>query len=182
MNRLSVELRRKLSLIILSLVLILSTLACNLISRVTDPVGQVIDEAQQIVTQVNIEEIEEAVEAIATSVPFDTEGLQETLAAVPENLQGGELPEDIPIPPDAVENLNVTANLISFASQIPFEELRDFYKTEMPNQGWVESNTANLETTIAAVLNYDKDARSAVVTISANPLDGQTMVLITLTE
>ena len=44
--------RQKYSLFVLILMFGLATLACGLVSSITDPVGEVIDEAQQIVTQV----------------------------------------------------------------------------------------------------------------------------------
>lgn len=176
---------RRFRLLLFLVLLILSSLACGLLSQVTDPVADVIDEAQQIATQVgdittqvSIEELSTTMEAFATEMPI--EGLQATAEAVTEGLQPGEAPPDIPVVAET-SNLYTSKDLVSFTTSLPYDQVVDFYKEQMPLNEWLLAESGNVESPSASILNFDKPQRRAIVTISANPLNAETVVLITIT-
>ncbi|MBN1667293.1 MAG: hypothetical protein JW862_09390 [Anaerolineales bacterium] len=172
--------------LILTLIL-LTSLGCGLISQVTDPVGEFMDEAQQIITQVgdmatqaNVEELSATLEAMTTAMPVDLEGLQATAEAVTESLQPGEAPPDIPLV-DETTNLFTSKDLVSYTTALGYRQVIDFYKEQMPLNEWIALEDDNIETPAAAILNFEKPNRKAVVTISSNPLNAETVVLISIT-
>jgi hypothetical protein len=95
-----------------------------------------------------------------------------TVPAIPT--LGGDRPEDIPVV-EPNENLFASADAVSYETTTSFDDVKEFYKEQMPANGWEESPGA-LEFGDTAILNYTKDGRTAVVTLSVN--SGKTVVVI----
>lgn len=90
-------------------------------------------------------------------------------------------PEDVSIPQEPeVENLYATQDIVSYTIGQDFAAVLDFYKREMPANGWTAVSEGTLESEQAAVLKYTKDGRSATLSLSEGPQEGQTVVVITL--
>jgi hypothetical protein len=50
----------------------------------------------------------------------------------------------------------------------------------MPANGWKEASSGWVETAQATVLRYEKPDKLSTVTITRNPIDGRSVVLITI--
>jgi hypothetical protein len=94
-------------------------------------------------------------------------------------LNAGNLPEDIPVPPDAEEVSNMFG-MITFNSASTPQDISDFYKAEMPNNGWTQNSAEEMGGMF--LLEYAKDARTASFMISTDSDTGKTSVVITVQE
>jgi hypothetical protein len=95
-----------------------------------------------------------------------------------EALSSGAPPEDIPVPDDAQE-LQVVAfmGMITFRSPRSPQEIADFYRAEMPNNGWTEVSVD--QTGGTQTLEYSKGDRKASLLITTDSDTGRTSVLVT---
>jgi hypothetical protein len=188
------------------------TLACNLISNVSNQVNEVKDTAVSVATQVGEGQkwlgtakavatevgnsgLLETAQVYATQVgesgfletaqAYATEngpGMIETAKAIATQIPSntGEIPDDIPVVPGENEELFGSNELVSYTTGMDFNAVVDFYKTEMPNNGWEKGDQDSLETSNIAYLYFKKQNRSASVVISINPLTSKTLVVITI--
>jgi hypothetical protein len=118
-------------------------------------------------------------EGVGTNSP----GLVQTAQAAFQNeIPTGEPPADVPI-----FNRNEAQSFIGYSQYIfyispnPYQDVLQFYTTEMPNNGWQYQENESHEYANAAQLNYTKDNRTASVNLSINPLNNTTAVVINLT-
>ena len=92
---------------------------------------------------------------------------------------GSGLPEDIPLIADA-EEVTSLMGFITFMSPSTPEEVTEFYKIEMANNGWSEVSAEEMAGMF--LLEYLKDGRTASLMISEDSETGKTSVLITIVE
>ncbi|MEN8173800.1 MAG: hypothetical protein ABFS03_13095, partial [Chloroflexota bacterium] len=71
-------------------------------------------------------------------------------------------------------------NLVTYHTPIDFQDVLHFYRTEMPNYGWGKGDATAVETSSNAKLPYQNDTQRATVTISINPANDETIVLINI--
>lgn len=118
------------------------------------------------------------IQAVATYSP----GLVQTAQAVIEQeIPTGEPPTDVPIiNRDQVQNYFGSNQYIFYTSPTQYLQVLEFYKTEMPNNGWQYLQNDSNEYANAAQLNYFKDTRTATINLSLNPLNNTTVVVINL--
>jgi hypothetical protein len=100
-----------------------------------------------------------------------------TIEVPAEALEASALPEDIPFPEDAADVTNAFGFIV-FTSALGPEAVFEFYKVEMPDNGWTEDSSEAVPGFWG--LEYSKDGRSASIMISDD--DGNASVMITLTE
>jgi len=102
-----------------------------------------------------------------------------TIEVPPEALESGKPPEDIPVPENA-EDLQVLAmmGMLTFQSVSTPEELADYYKAEMPNNGWTEVTVDTMAGMVSLV--YSKGDRTATFLITADSDTGKTSVMVTV--
>lgn len=129
---------------------------------------------------------EERPSAIGTAKAFVTQegpGLKETAQVAMTQVAGSldEPPQDIPLVSGDRENFLGTNFMVTYMTTMSFQEVLDFYKSEMPAKGWTKVTQGTVETQDTAALNYEKDNRKAAVTLNVNPLDKKTIVLIVIT-
>jgi hypothetical protein len=103
--------------------------------------------------------------------PFAIEVPEEALAS-------GTLPEDIPIPEDAQEVTNMFG-MLTFTSPTGIQEIAEFYKTEMPGNGWSEISVNEMSGMY--MLEYTKESRTASFMITTGD-SGETSVMITVQD
>ncbi|UCH61222.1 MAG: hypothetical protein JSV61_07000, partial [Anaerolineales bacterium] len=122
---------------------------------------------------------------LATAQALATEqgpGLRETTQALATQaaLNLGGAPEDIPVVEGERQNFIASSQLVSYFTRLDFQQVVDFYQAQMPANGWslLEEGIVQAENT--ATLNYVKADRLASVTLTVNPLDNQTIVVITI--
>ena len=152
--------------------------------------GSLLTTAQAIVTQ--RPGILETVQAFTTqgapllstiqAVVTDNPGMAQTAQAlIQQEIPTGEAPTDIPIVTSAqVENYFGSSQYIFYTTPLPYAQLLEFYKTEMPNNGWQYLESTSNEYANAAQLNYYKDNRIATINLSANPLNNTSVVVISI--
>lgn len=168
-----------------------AVLALAVVACVCGPVGQAqqglqtaqaaASEVQGLATQAQA--FATQAEALATQI--EQSGLQETAQALATQAESGtlvvpgqgETPEDIPLLEDR-QNFVGGANYVTYTTGADYQTVVDFYKKEMPAQGWTASGDA-MEFSGIATLSYSKDNRQAQVVIAG--AEGQTSVVITIT-
>ena len=102
-----------------------------------------------------------------------------TIEVPSEALESGQPPEDIPIADDATGLTNMLG-MITYNTAKTAQEIHDFYKAEMPNNGWTEESDDAFGDIF--MMQYTKDGSTASVTITTDSQTGKTSVLITVQE
>lgn len=102
-----------------------------------------------------------------------------TIEVPEEALASSKLPEDIPVP-EGAEEVSFMFGMLTFNSASSPTEVADFYKAQMPENGWTESGVTELGDMY--MLEYTQDGRSASLIISTDTDTGKTTVLITVPE
>ena len=127
----------------------------------------------------------EAPGALETLQAFSTEngpGILQTYQAYVTKMSenNNNPPPDIPLVPGDKENLYVSQELVSYFTSMEFQNVLTFYIDEMPKNGWNKVEQGWVENSNSAVLTYEKPNRSVSITLSINPLDNHTIVMITI--
>jgi hypothetical protein len=127
---------------------------------------------------------EQGPELQATLQSFATEqapGLLETARAMGTAAAPllGQAPADVPIVQGELENLVSTRLLVSYATAIDSTQVVAFYNTEMVANGWTKVNEEALGDAIT-LLTFEKQGRTAMLTVTANSLTGKTTVVIVI--
>jgi len=120
---------------------------------------------------------------LQTAEALITQGSSELLptfqAVATQYLFRGPPPDDIPIISDGeLTNLLTNQSTISYYVTVDLPQVVDFYQTTMPEHDWVDVTDSNLIKTDAAVLKFFKPEQVATITLTANPISQQTVVLI----
>ena len=184
-------------LLMISLLVIVS-LACALTSTI-DRIRegqQAVETIQGIATEFDESGIISTGEALATEI--DESGLQETALAVatdigesgiPETAQAfatdividpGDVPADIPIFEGEKEAFVGSDQVISYFVKAEFQDVLNYYQSEMPARGWTAVDTGTVVTDSTANLIFKKDGREVTIVIGEVPFVGQVTVVISL--
>ena len=102
-----------------------------------------------------------------------------TIEVPQEALDANKPPEDIPVPDDAADVSNLFGMITYTTAKTP-QEIHDFYKAEMPKNGWTETGDDSFGDMF--MMQYTKDGSTASVTITADATSGKTSVMITVQE
>jgi len=102
-----------------------------------------------------------------------------TIEVPSEALEAGQPPEDVPVPDDAAE-LTSLFGMITYTTAKTAQEIHDFYRAEMPNNGWTETSDDAFGDVF--MMQYTKDGSTASVTITTDSQTGKTSVMITIQE
>jgi len=142
------------------------------------------------------------ISGIATQIPS---GMVETAIAIMPTMQSvvtkiaptfeskttqvysspNEVPPDIPIMPGEISAFVGSPQAFSYVITADFNQVVNFYKTEMPSKGWTAMNAGGESSSMApgmsnAELNFQMGNRKATVVITEIPFVGQTTVVINL--
>ena len=125
--------------------------------------------------------LQETAKAFATQ---EGPGLEKTAEAALTQIAGsmGEPPDDIPIIEGEKENLITGEFAVSYSISMSIEDVANFYKSEMPKEGWRLVEQGHLESESMVALNYEKQGRSAGITIITSPINQQTLVFILIVK
>jgi len=138
-------------------------------------------------------------ETIQVFVTQQGPGLEQTINALvtqqgPEMLETGQaiatqvaastgnLPTDIPLVEGEKDNLFKSDSLISYFTPLDLNTTKEFYTNEMPANGWTYVKEETAVENEVVLLYFDKPDRKASVTLSVNPLDKHTIVLIAIQQ
>ncbi len=126
-------------------------------------------------------EVEQTLQAFATQ---EAPRLEQTANAVLTAMAAakGQPPEDIPLIEGDRKNFVSSSLFVSYETPRPYNEVLDFYKQKMVENGWVAVEAGSVEADKAAFLNFEKDQRRASVSLSVNPINQDTIVVIMLSE
>ena len=92
-------------------------------------------------------------------------------------------PEDVPIiSPGDVSNLFTNQATVSYYVDLELPAVVTYYRNTMPQYGWTDVSDEKSIRDEAAVMKFFKPDRVASITLTANPLNRQTIVLITITN
>lgn len=136
---------------------------------------------QALATRASDEGYLSTVEALATQGPRD---LVPTFQAVAtQYLFPAPPPEDVPIYSEGeVSNLFTNQATISYYVDRELPTVISFYRNAMPRYGWSDVSDEKSISEVAAILKFFKPERVASVTLTSNPINQQTVVLITITN
>lgn len=88
-------------------------------------------------------------------------------------------PDDIPLPPEAdLSNLFANQSVVTYLTSQDYRDVVSFYEDSMPAEGWSLASSGNLETDKLAIINYEKDERTATLIIVNNAVEELTAVTI----
>lgn len=123
----------------------------------------------------------QTVEALVTQGP--NELLPTFKAVATQYLFPAPPPDDIPIiKTGEVTNLFTNQATVSYFVDLDLPLVVDFYQDLMPELGWTDVTDENSILAEAAIMKFFKPERVATVTLTSNPLNQQTVVLITITS
>lgn len=173
--------------------LISATIACSLLPSIGGEIGEVIDTVGAIATVIMDSDILETSQAMITEI--SDSGMLETIQAeitewVPDLDQSiateiasgfDEPPPDIPLVAGERENFIGTKNMVTYTTAIDFDSVVEFYKNEMPANGWTLNDDGTIEMELLIQLNYEKPDRKASVSITKNLINNKTLVAIFIT-
>jgi len=181
-------------MLLISLI-VAATMGCKLIENVRSTVQlastgvAVATDIGALITEIVPPGVEETVQAgMPTMLAAITE-IAPTLEAITTQVYTSpeDAPADIPIIPGETSAFVGSAQAISYVTTSDFNQVVDFYKTEMLNKGWtsVDSGTGpsvEVPGMSNAELHFQKDSRKATVIITEIPFVGQTTVVINLED
>ena len=150
--------------------------------------SEMLKTAQAIATEVGESGLLQTAQAVATQ---EGPGLMETAKALAtqkgpgleETARSfmGEPPDDIPILDGEKDNYLAGEFMVSYAVSVDFEEVVDFYRREMPDSGWTEEEQTSIESDSVVTITFHKGPRKASVTISVNPINRKTTIVVLIT-
>jgi hypothetical protein len=203
---------RRAKIIIFIITLLFSSVACSVLNigkqahsaeqtalAVKTQVGGVIDTSSSLLKTaqafVNSQpELLETARALTTqlaplastvvAVDRDHPGLiQTSQAAIRREIPTGEPPSDIPVlDSDQVYNFFGTSQYIFYTTPVLYPQVLEFYRTQMPENGWQYMDNKSHEYANAAELIYAKEARLATLNLSSNPLNQTSVVVIAIAK
>ncbi len=94
---------------------------------------------------------------------------------LPEGAEAAPSLPDVPTMPDAT-NIMPMGGMVIYETASSVEEVVDFYRQEMPAQGWTEDEESAFVTEDMAALSFAKDSQQASILVSVE--EGQTQVMI----
>lgn len=94
----------------------------------------------------------------------------------PPKLGDGQQREDIPLMPDA-SDITAVGNEVTYKTASPVKDVAEFYKAEMPKNGWTPDDLVAIVTEFAASLVYHKGGDTATIAVAPGG-DGGSRVTI----
>jgi len=168
------------SKILLSFVLILFVIACNLVTQPIQDVQDLAGTAESIATSLPLETLQ----ALPSALPL------ETLQAIPSEFpdledfnyfdpQGDPLSEwnGVPIMPGATAGQEFNEYTYSFKVNVTPQEVQEYYKAELVNLGWSSTFDLPVEGEGGIMLYSMEDS---LLTLTLTSVDGEVVVVLTL--
>jgi hypothetical protein len=172
--------------------LVAATMGCKFIENIRSDVQlastgvAVATDIGEIITQIPPGAGETAMAVIPTMQSAITE-IAPTFEAITTQvyMSPSEAPPDIPIMPGETSAFVGSPQAISYVVKTDFNEVVNFYKTEMPNKGWTAVDTGEGSSSVApglsnTELRFEMGTRKATVVITEIPFVGQTTVVINI--
>ncbi|MBC8506671.1 MAG: hypothetical protein ISR58_09855 [Anaerolineales bacterium] len=181
------------------ILLILAVLACTAVSDVAEKAAQVESAAQTaqalatagqniistvegsgIVQTADAMGLFETMQAAITDIPEEGSNLVATAQVVITEGAYGEAPSNIPVVGGEISDFFGSSSLVSYTTPMDLGDAVDFYRNAMPNYGWNVGDDTTVLTSTYAVLSYKNADQRCTITLSKNPLNDDTIVLISI--
>lgn len=137
--------------------------------------GGVAETAQAMITQVEESGIVETAQSAITEQAPTLQAFVTEVYTDPEKA-----PPDIPVMEGEKTAFIGTPTTVSYFINTETAQVVDFYKREMPLQGWTFLEADSTESDLNTELQFQKGGRKAVVLITEVPFVGQTTIVITI--
>ncbi|HEB65968.1 MAG TPA: hypothetical protein ENJ02_10575 [Chloroflexi bacterium] len=135
---------------------------------------------QALATQAADENYPATVQAfIATQGPESQATLQ-ALATEGAAFFSGEAPADVPVLPGETTQFLANESIVSYLTEIPYRQAIDFYKEQLPANGWEPSFPSAVESETGTILRYHKPDRALTATIGTNEEHTRTVIVIVI--
>jgi hypothetical protein len=144
--------------------------------------GDVAATAQALATQANLGDVAATAQALATEANLGDAAATAQAAATEALGSLGTPPPDIPLVEGETKDVFAMESLLTYSTPLAFDEVVAFYKEAMPANGWEFQKDSSLEMGELAVLNFTRSDRSAIVTISVDAANKQTLVNIVIAQ
>jgi hypothetical protein len=192
--------------LLIFVIVALSALACNAISNIGERARQIESAAQtaqalattgqEIITQVQgsgvlqtaaalATQAEESglvgtLQAVITEIPGDGKNVYSTVEVVLTQGAYGEAPSNIPLVNDEIKDFFGSNNLVSYTTPMDLTAVVDFYNQQMPNFGWQTGDDTTVVTSSYALLSFQNPDQKVTITLSLNPLNRDTIIIISI--
>ncbi len=93
---------------------------------------------------------------------------------------GGAGTGDIPVLDDAEELLTMGSDFVSYYTATPVADVAAYYRQELPALGWTENADQSYSDDSTALLNFEKDGRTLMVTVTVE--EDRTNVIVTAVD
>lgn len=162
---------------ILLSVLLMTTLGCSLTNLIGDQIEELVedqipdvDEIQDLVQDI-LGDVEDLIPSdVEDLIPSDIEDL------IPEEVDQGST-ENVPIPENAT-NKQETSGIITFASPDDPDQVAEFYRQKLPEEGW---NITNDQTLGPFVMIFaGKEGDSVEIVINPGLSSGSTVIITSM--
>jgi hypothetical protein len=90
----------------------------------------------------------------------------------------GDAPEDIPILDGDKEMFFQSSQMVSYVISLPYMQVVEYYKSQMPANGWAKEDQDWVEGETVSNLQFEKTNRRASVVVTPAPGGSKTTVLI----
>ncbi len=157
--------------------LILVSMACNLLTnpvgsignKIETAVGTAIPNATQIgaiATQI-APSISKVAGQVQTQLPSLETQLPSLATQIPTliGVTPGQKPDDIPVMEGNRTEITMSSQAVIYSITSDLKTAVNFYKTEMPKNGWTQDTAASRESDIDTTLVFNKGNRQATVEI-----------------
>ncbi len=122
----------------------------------------------------------ETMQAAITDLPEEGSNLIATAQVVITKGAYGQAPPNIPLVGGEINDFFGSSSLVSYTTPMNLNDVIDFYRNAMPNYGWSTGDDTSVLTSTYAVLSFMNADQRCTVTLSANPLNDDTIVLISI--
>jgi len=142
--------------------------------------SDVMQTAMALATEFDESELMKTLEVVLTQAPEHGADIQATINTVLTQGAYGEAPSNIPLIDGELTYFFGSPNVVAYKTPHDFQYVLNFYRTEMPKFGWEKSDATSVETSTSAKLPYENADQRASVTLSINPANNETIVLINI--
>ncbi len=122
----------------------------------------------------------ETMQAAITDLPEEGSNLIATAQVVITEGAYGQAPPNIPLVGGEINDFFGSSSLVSYTTSMNLDDVIDFYRNAMPNYGWSTGDDTSVLTSTYAVLSFMNADQRCTVTLSVNPLNDDTIVLISI--
>ncbi len=138
--------------------------------------------AAAMATKAEEEGLMETVQAAVTKIPEQGANIKATAEVVLTQGGYGQVPPNIPLVYGEVNDFFGSNSLVTYTTPIGLQEVVDFYRQTMPAHGWDIGSDTTVLTSGYAILSYGNSVEKATITLSKNPFNGDTIVLINISD